>query len=381
MRHQPRILIIGAGIGGLTTALALQREGINATVFERVKELHEVGAGLGIWPNAVRAFQKIGFSGLLEMIGKPATCSAILTWQGQTLSETPVEKRFGTPIIAVHRADLQATLHKALGEGVVHMDAACVGFQQDDTGIRAQFADGQEVEGDLLVGADGLHSVIRSQLFGAAKPRYSGHTAWRGIAHITPRQWYEQFATETWGQGRLFGLVPLTQGRMYWYAALTTPEGMRDKEHGKKEELLELFQSYHEPVANVIEATEECAILRNDIYDRPPLPRWSKGRVTLLGDAAHPMTPNLGQGANQAIEDAVVLAACLKAENDVIAALHAYEARRLKRTTRIVQQSRRMGQVAHLKQPLAANARNTLFKIMPGRLSLKQLEKILNYEV
>lgn len=379
-----RALIIGGGIGGLVTALALQREGINATVFERAKELHEVGAGLTLWANAIRALQKIGFAGFLETIGKPLTRSAILSWQGHILSDTPVEeltKRFGTPMMAVHRADLQTTLRKAVDEGVLHTDATCVSFEQDEKGVRVLFADGQEAYGDLLVGADGIHSIIRAQLWGAAKPRYAGYTAWRGVAQIAPQQWYEQAATETWGYGRRFGLVPLSQERMYWFATLNTPENVRDKESGRKQELLELFQTCHEPVSTVIEATDESSILRNDIYDRPPLQRWGKGRVTLLGDAAHPMTPNMGQGACQAIEDAVELAACLKAENDVIAALRAYEARRLKRTSTIVQQSFRIGQVAQWEQPLAANARNILVKMLPARLLLRQLEGVLRYKV
>jgi 2-polyprenyl-6-methoxyphenol hydroxylase-like FAD-dependent oxidoreductase len=280
----------------------------------------------------------------------------------------------------VQRAELLAILYKAVGEGVVHTNAACVGFDQDETGVRVHFADGQEVNGDLLVGADGLHSVIRSQLFGAARPRYSGQTAYRGIAHMAPRQGYEQMATETWGSGRIFGLVPLTQGRMYWYAAFTTAEGMHGQPQERKQELLELFQTCHEPVPGVIKATEACAILRNDIYDRPPLPGWSKGRVTLLGDAAHPMTPNLGQGANQAIEDAVALAARLKAENDVSAAFHAYEARRLKQANAMVQQSARFGQLAHLQQPLTVKIRDTMLKKLPSQLLLRQVERILKDE-
>lgn len=381
MSNQLRVLIIGGGIGGLATALALRHAGIKATVFERVHELREVGAALGIMPNTIRALQKIGQDDLLQTIGKPISRTTILSWKGQTLAETPLESAFGMPFMAVHRAELLAALYQAAGEGVVHHSATCVGFAQDGTGVRAHFADGQEICGDLLVGVDGLHSVIRSHLFGAASPRYSGHTAWRGIARITPGQYDEPVATEAWGYGRLFGHFPLTQGRMYWFAALTTPEGMHDKEQGRKQELLELFHTFHEPAASLIEATDECAILRNDIYDRPPLPHWSKGRVTLLGDAAHPMTPNMGQGANQAIEDAVVLAECLKAESDVSAALHAYEARRLKRTARMMQQSMRIGQVAHLKQPIAANVRNTLFKLMPGSLLSRQLEWVLNYEM
>ncbi len=267
MRHHrvQRVLIAGGGIGGLVAAIALQREGIAISVFERVKELE--------------------------------ARSCILSWQGSLLAETPVEaltKRFGTPMVAVHRADLQAALLSALGEGIVQTGATCTGFQQDDMEVRAHLADGQEVAGDLLLGADGIHSTIRAQLFGATLPRYAGYTAWRGVAQIAPRQWGEQMATETWGNGRRFGLVPLSQERMYWFATLNTPEGMDDKERGRKQELLGLFHTCHDPVPAVIEATDEAAILRNDIYDRPALHHWSQGRVTLLGDAAHPMTPNMG---------------------------------------------------------------------------------------
>lgn len=252
-----------------------------------------------------------------------------------------------------------------------------MGFQQDDTRVQVHIADGQEVSGDLLLGADGIHSSIRAQLFGAAQPRYAGYTAWRGVAHITPRQWDEQMATETWGNGRRFGLVPLSQGRMYWFATLNTPEGMGDKETGRKLELLELFHTCHDPVPAVIEATDEADILHNDIYDRPPLHSWSKGRVALLGDAAHPMTPNMGQGACQAIENAVVLAACLTTEYTVASALYAYEMQRIKRANAVVQQSARIGPVAQWERPLAVKVRNTLFKKLPSQLLLKQLEWVL----
>jgi 2-polyprenyl-6-methoxyphenol hydroxylase-like FAD-dependent oxidoreductase len=320
MHHQRvrRVLIAGGGIGGLVAAIALQREGIAVRVFERVQELVEVGAGLTLWANALRAIHKIGLTDMLETVGKPLTRSCILSWQGEILAETPVAaltKRFGTPLVAVYRADLQAALLSALGEGVVQTGATCTGCQQDNMEVRAHLADGQEVAGDFLLGADGLHSTIRAQLFGATLPRYAGYTAWRGVAQITPRQWGEQRATETWGKGRRFGLVPLSQGRMSWFATLNTPEGMGDKERGRKQELLELFRTCHDPVPAVIKATDETAILRNDIYDRPALHHWSRGRVTLLGDAAHPMTPNMGQGACQAIEDAVALAMCLTKEN------------------------------------------------------------------
>ena len=375
-----QVIIAGGGIGGLVTAIALQREGIPVSVFERVKELEGVGAGLSLWVNAIRALQKIGLSDMLEAIGRPLIRSRILSWQGEILAETPVEaltKRFGTPLVAVHRADLQAALLSALGQGVLQTGTPCTGFEQDATEVRVHLADGRQVSGDLLVGADGLHSSIRAQIFGTVPPSYAGYTAWRGVTSITPRQWGEQMATETWGQGKRFGLVPLSQGRMYWFATLNTPEGMRDKEGGRKHALLDLFQSCHNPVPVVIEATDEAAILRNDIYDRPPLHHWSQGRVTLLGDAAHPMTPNMGQGACQAIEDAVVLSTCLTTQPTVASALQAYEQQRIKRANGVVQQSARLGKVAQWEGSLAVKMRNTVFRMLPPPLLLKQLEDAL----
>ena len=382
MQHRAgqRALIAGGGIGGLITAIALLRAGMNVAVFERVKEQQEVGAGLTLWANAIQALHKIGLPELLPSIGQPLSRSCILSWQGTILSETPMKalaERHGTPLTAVHRADLLAALLKAVGDNVVQSGVACTSFQQDEMGVRLQLANGEEVAGDLLVGADGIHSTIRAQLFGATKPRYAGYTAWRGIAYTTPDGWNERMATETWGKGKRFGLVPLSRGRIYWFATLNEPEGAPDPETGRKQRLLKLFFTCRTPVQDVIEATEEAAILHNDIYDRPPLAHWSKGRVTLLGDAAHAMTPNLGQGACQAIEDALVLARCLATESTIVSALQAYERQRIKRANIIVQRSHRLGQVFQWEQPLAARARNTLFRLMPTQVLLKQLEWIL----
>ena len=189
-----------------------------------------------------------------------------------------------------------------------------------------RFDDGRETRGDLLVGADGLRSVVRSALFGPERPRYGGYTAWRAVtrfdhARVTPG--------ETWGRGRRFGQWGMTGARIYWYATESVPEGEGDPPEGRKQGLLKLFRGWHEPVEDLIEATDESAILRNDVYDRPALRRWSVGRVTLLGDAAHPMTPDMGQGACQAIEDAVVLADCLTRWSEVAEALRAYESLRI----------------------------------------------------
>ncbi len=315
----------------------------------------------------------------LQAIAAQATRATIRSWQGEILSETPVvelTKQFGVAFRAVHRADLQAMLLKALGDGVVQPGAQCISFTQDRAGVRVQFAGGQEAYGDVLIGADGIHSVIRAQLFGQAKPRYAGYTAWRGVTS------FEQDGNvfESWGRGSRFGFVPLSQGRVYWFATRNAPEGKADGASGSKRELLDLFAGWHEPIEAVIEATEEGAILHNDIYDREPLHQWSKGRVTLLGDAAHPMTPNMGQGACQAIEDALVLADCLHNASCIETALQTYEQRRIKRTNAIVKRSRDIGRVAQWENPLACSVRNAILKRTSSGMLLKQLGWVVGYE-
>ena len=375
-----KALIAGGGIGGLITAIALQRAGMNVSVFERVKEQQEVGAGLTLWANAMQALQKIGLTDLLPSFGQPLSRSRILSWRGDILSEIPMKalaEHYGTPLMAVHRADLLAALLKAVGENVVQSGVACTGFRQDETGVRLQLASREEVAGDLLVGADGIHSSMRGQLFGAATPRYAGYTAWRGVASTTPEGWNEQMTTETWGSGKRFGLVPLSHGRIYWFATLNAPEGTPDPQAGRKDRLLQLFSTCHAPVPAVIKATEESAILHNDIYDLPPLAHWSRGCVTLLGDAAHAMTPNLGQGAGQAIEDALALATCLTGKSSVSSALQAYESQRLTRANTIAQRSHLLWQIAQWERPLATRVRNTLVKMSPPQVLLRQLEWVL----
>jgi 2-polyprenyl-6-methoxyphenol hydroxylase-like FAD-dependent oxidoreductase len=376
-----RALIIGGGIGGLCAAIALRQAGIDVTVFERVTQMHEVGAGLTLWTNAVRALQKLGLADALQAIGTSCTRATIYSWQGKILSETPVDellRKFPVASLGVHRADLQAVLLSALGKDVVQLGAQCTGFTQNETGVCASFSDGKEAWGDILIGADGIHSVIRSQLFAQAKPRYAGYTAWRGVTSFQVERTGEAF--ETWGSGKRFGFVPLNQGRVYWFATCNTPQGSADATTGRKGELLDLFRGWHEPIEALIEATEESAILHNDIYDQKPLHRWGEGRITLLGDAAHPMTPNMGQGACQAIEDAVVLAACLHNTSDREVALRAYEEERMKRTATIVKRSRAIGQVAQWENPLACSIRNALLSRTPSSALLKQLEWVVAYE-
>ena len=381
MQSQGRLkaIIIGGGIGGITAAIALRRVGIDAVVYERAPELREVGSALPLFSNALKALQKLGLGDKIEALGEHANTLSVSTWRGDVLLDVTNEKHLrglGTVSTVVHRAELLALLVETLGMENVHLGADCTGFSQDETGVRARFADGMEVQGDFLVGADGLHSTIRSQLFGIIKPAYVGYTCWRGVAHID-RTGLERYV---WGKGYQFGIAPMTKGRAYWFAQKYAPEGEHDKAAGRKQELLDLFYDWHDPVPAVIEATREMDILRNDVYELPHLKCWSSGRVTLLGDAAHAMTPNLGQGGCLAIEDALTLASCLASEHDVVAVLKRYEARRAKRARNVARLAHIMGWAVQLENNMMAATRNAVVKRVSPSFVIKRVLWILNYE-
>jgi 2-polyprenyl-6-methoxyphenol hydroxylase-like FAD-dependent oxidoreductase len=374
-----KAIIIGGGIGGVTAAIALKQAGCDVVVFERAEELQEVGSGLPLWTNALRSLHKIHLTAELEILGVQVTSVRVSTWNGDTLTDTKKDKhlkKLGTITIVAHRAELLTLLLKTLSADKVHLGMTCVGFTQDATGVTARFADGQEVRGDVLIGADGIHSVIRTQLFGLIKPRYVGYTCWRGLAH-TSRTDLETWA---WGKGCQFGITPMSQGRAYWFVQKYTPEGESDKPGGRKNEVLELFQDWHDPIPAVIEATAESDILRNDIYELKHLRQWSRGRVTLLGDAAHAMTPNLGQGACQAIEDAIVLAASLKDSTNIAAALKSYEKRRVTRVNRISRLAHFIGQAVQWEHPILSVPRNIIIKSIPVSMAIKQFMWLLDYQ-
>lgn len=374
-----KAIIIGGGIGGITAAIALKRTGLDVTVYERAEELREVGSGLPLWTNALRALHVLGLTDELEKSGEQVRSVRITTWNGDILTDTSNDKqlkKLGTITIVVHRAELLALLLKTLGEENVHLGMNCVGFTQNADGVTANFANGQKVQGDVLIGADGIHSITRTQLFGIIKPKYVGYTCWRGLAHTT-RSGLETWA---WGRGCQFGITPMSQGRAYWFIQKYAPEGAEDNSGKRKNGLLELFHDWHDPIPAVIEATAETDILRNDIYELQHLHHWSQGRVTLLGDAAHAMTPNLGQGACQAIEDAVVLADSFKGTTNVTTALQNYEKRRIARTNRTTRLAHFIGKAVQWENPILAVPRNIIIKNMPVSMAIKQCMWLLDYQ-
>ncbi len=374
-----KAIIIGGGIGGITAGIALRQAGIDATVYERAPELREVGSGLPLFSNALKALQKLGLGDKIEALGEHANTLSLSTWRGDVLLDATNEKhlrRLGTVATVVHRAELLALLVDTLGMENVHLGAECTGFSQDESGVCAYIANGLQARGDVLVGADGIHSTIRTQLYGIIKPAYVGYTCWRGVAHIE-RDGLERYV---WGKGHQFGIAPMSRGRAYWFAQKYAPEGEHDKAGGRKHELLDLFGNWHDPVPEVIEATRDSDILRNDVYELPHLKHWSEGHVTLLGDAAHAMTPNLGQGGCLAIEDALALASCLSEEHDVTAALKKYETRRKRRAYNVARLAHFMGGAVQIENNLVAGTRNAVIKRVPPSFVVKPMMWIFDYE-
>lgn len=376
-----KAIIIGAGIGGLSAALALRQSGLEVEIYERAAELQPVGAGISIMPNAIQALNRLGLHHRLRQLSVPQGEGGIRTWRGQWLlrsSTQEIEQQAGAIPILLHRVDLQNLLLETVGPQPVQLSAAFERFEQTETGVHVRFRDGRETSGDLLVGADGLRSAVRTQLFGLSDPHYSGYTSWRGVVSFDLTGLP---LGEFWGPGAIFGLIPLSDGRVYWYASRKHPEHAAESPAGRKSELLDAYRGWSEPIERLIQATPETAILRTPIYDRDPIPQWSKGRITLLGDAAHPMQPYLGQGGCQAIEDAVVLGHSLRQSPLVEDALRHYEQARTVRTATIVKLARRIGRIGHLQNPLARAARDTLLRLLPARQQAKQTQWLFNFQV
>ncbi|MER7468096.1 FAD-dependent monooxygenase [Streptomyces sp. NPDC097981] len=378
---QRHAVVAGAGIGGLTAAVALHRRGWRVTVCERSTQPSATGAGIVLAPNALRAFDAIGFdAGLAAGRAVPAAMGLRRT-DGRWLNRADASAlavRYGRPLLAVYRPTLADGLADALPDTAIHYGARVTGVD-DAHGTPVVRTSAGDLTADLVIAADGIHSPLRRAYFpGHPGLRYSGETAWRTVLPSAGPHEHPAPA-ETWGRGERFGIVPLSDGRLYVYATAVVPEGHRPTD--ARAELLRRHGSWHDPIPALLERIDPAALLQHDLYDlAAPLPRYHCGRLAWLGDAAHAMTPNLGQGGCQAVEDAVVLAHLLDATDaaGVPAALAAYSAARCARTDAIRIRARRAGRLAALTHPLAVAARDLAVRATPVGATLRALDDLFD---
>jgi 2-polyprenyl-6-methoxyphenol hydroxylase-like FAD-dependent oxidoreductase len=369
-----RIAIVGGGIGGLTTALALKEFGFEAEVYEQAPVLLDVGAAIAVWPNALRVLERLR---LAETIYDHAGEMDEIRWLDQNgflINRVSIPKS-----VALHRADLQSTLLHALPQSRIKLGHNLVAYDAHEDKIVARFTTGEEIEADFLIGADGIHSQVRAQLLGDGAPSYRGYTVWRGIASAAPDSLSANTAIEIHGRGQRFGIGPVGNGRVGWWATAnaTTEQHSSDD---KQSELLRLFKGWYRPALELIEATPAERILTTPAFDREAVYTWGDKRVTLLGDAIHPTTPNLGQGGCLAMEDAFVLARCFQQYGANEKALRNYEACRQSRTAAIVRYSRWYGTLGQSENQLVRLAKKILLPLAPQSVLQRLVQTVFDYD-
>lgn len=343
-----RAAVVGGGIGGAAAAVALARAGIDVQVYEQAPRLHEVGAGVVLAPNSLRLLDRLGLGTELSQRGARLTDTRLCHADGRFAANDPDQFSRPGERLGMHRADLLATLVGHLPEGTVKPGHRCVGFAQDEDRAVVSFANGERAAADVVIGADGIHSTLQAYVVEPSEPVFSGVVAYRGVIPAERVPSWPSGAMRLWmGEGKHFLVFPMRAGRMLNYVGFVrSGERMRESwsAPGDPAALAAGFGGWDPVIGRIIDSIGGTGF-RWGLYDRAPLPRWSRGRLTLLGDAAHPMLPHMGQGVNQAIEDAAALAAMLDAvgPSGVPRALMAYETIRRERTARIQQGSRLNG--------------------------------------
>jgi salicylate hydroxylase len=353
-----KVGIVGGGIGGAALALALHRRGIAAHVFERAPAFGEIGAGVQMTPNAVKVLVALGLRDELDRAGFLPDAMVGFNWQsGRQTFRTPLKevcpRLFGAEFFHVHRADLHAMLVRDLPPSTVTFNAACVGVEQGGDTAVAVFADGSRFEADLIVGADGIHSVVRGELWGQAPAQFTGHMCWRAMVPVAefPLSFVGPYAAFWMGPNAHIVTYYVKGGAAVNIVAVNESETWVAEswiEPSTKQELLDAYRGWHADIIELLARTDPSTTFKWGLFDRDPMAQWSRGNVTLLGDAAHPMLPFLSQGAAMALEDAYVLAAAIDTLDDCDTALSAYEAERRARTARVQLEARERGRTYHL---------------------------------
>ncbi len=372
-------LIVGAGIAGLCMGIGLEALNKDYLIVDQSPFIKGIGAGLGITSNAVAAFEHLGIAQIIKDIAHPLPFLALRYQDGQLLNKgnPEVVKGYDLTNYAIHRADLHQTLLAQLPSEKIIAHKKCTQIEKYQDGYKVHFESGECIKCKCLIGADGIHSSVRKYIFPESKIIYSGYTCWR--ATIINEALHPDASIETWGQKGRFGVTPLSQNRIYWYACINSKTAMnpfyskftiKDLQHN--------FQDYHQDIKSILATTPNDSLIHNDIYHLQPLDSYHSEAIVLIGDAAHATTPNLGQGACMGIEDAAVLLQELRNQEDIKTALANFSKRRVARCKYIVNTSTKMGQLAQLDNKYLIPIRNFITRNMPLAYQRKQFKKLLD---
>lgn len=372
-----RIAIIGAGIGGLTAALAFKQKGFNVTVYESATEIKPVGAGIGIANNAMQIFKKLGIHKKIENAGVKVSTMNITDHNLRSLSVMDLkefEVKYGVCNVSIHRAVLQNILAEEIGFENIQLSKRLLKIEQTDK-VKLFFEDNSIETADIVIAADGIKSIVRNQLFDPSQIRDTNQICWRGVSKMALPNQYTNKAVEAWGKGKRFGFVQINNQDVYWYAVVN--ESLVKQ---TENDLQDLFAEFNSDVLEIIENTSEDTMIKNRIIDLKPIHKWYNKNVCLLGDAAHATTPNLGQGACQAIEDAYLLAELYQEDKSIETVFEEYQKLRIKKAHSIVNSSWRIGKIAHIENNFAIYIRNLVMRSVPTSANSMQLKIIYNVD-
>lgn len=374
MTEKKEIAIIGGGIAGLTFARCLTMKDYEIHIFEKKEQFGEIGAAISVFPNALCVLDELGLlDTILDNSGQFKTVY-LKTNKGTILSKS--EPKSDYPVICIHRADLHSILLENI-DAKLYKNYALKGLSHLENGqISLLFDNGETQVFDAVIGADGIRSVVRKHIINDGEPIFRGYNIWRGVVKT---DFDIGYASETFGKGQRVGIVPIKDGVYGWWATCNEAYMQDDSPEGTKEKLNRLFGDWHYPISDLINNTEQ--ILKNSLIDRKPHKGWTKENITLLGDAAHPTTPNLGQGGCMAIEGAYILAKSIQKHGLTKKAFDRYEKLQYPRSENIVNESLKLGRMGQLENPILIRLRNLAFKLMPSSVAMKMIDKYFSYRV
>lgn len=367
--------IIGTGIGGLTAAIALEQKGFKTRIFEQAEEIKPVGAGIILANNAMQVYEKLGLRKIIEKNGNPISSMSITKSSLRPLSKidlTYFEQKYNTKNIAIHRGKLQQILIESLKSTEIILNHKLISINKSKKRYNLNFENGNQIQSSTVIGADGLNSIVRQNIFPKNRIRKANQVCWRAVTELELPTKFKNELNEAWGKSERFGFVQIAENKVYWYALKSFNKTINEFSVNN---LKEYFKDYSQLVKEIIKSTKNEQINIAEISDLKPTKMWFKESICLMGDAAHATTPNMGQGACQAIEDAYVLSECLDKYN-INKAFSEYQKLRLSKAHKVVKTSWNVGKMAHLKNPMLIGLRNQILKLTPFSIIKKQNEQI-----